>query len=43
MGSLVKELGVDNAVLKVNCEGCEYEVFNVKPEIAKRFRQILKG
>ncbi len=40
--SLIKELGIDDAVLKMDCEGCEYEVFrSMKPETIRRFRELI--
>jgi len=41
--SLVKEFEIDNeAILKVDCEGCEYEtILNTKPEVLRIFDQIV--
>jgi len=40
--SLIKELGIDDAVLKMDCEGCEYEVFrSIRPETIRRFKELV--
>jgi FkbM family methyltransferase len=42
LNSLVEEWGIEEGVLKVDCEGCEYEAFRVvEPEVLKRFRHIV--
>ncbi|GAB6944287.1 FkbM family methyltransferase [Vulcanisaeta sp. JCM 14467] len=40
--TLVKEYGVSNGILKMDCEGCEYEVINsAEPETLRAFGQII--
>ena len=40
--TLVREYEISNGVLKMDCEGCEYEVINsVEPETLRAFEQII--
>ena len=40
--TLVREYEISNGVLKMDCEGCEYEVINsVEPETLRAFGQII--
>ncbi|MEZ0346220.1 MAG: FkbM family methyltransferase [Infirmifilum sp.] len=40
LGSLVGEFGIDDVVLKMDCEGCEYDAVT-DPEVLKVFRQVV--
>ena len=40
--TIVREYGIEDGVLKMDCEGCEYEVLNsAEPETLKAFKQII--
>ena len=42
LNEVVDELGIDNAVMKIDCEGCEYEVFNQESlESIRKFSHIM--
>lgn len=38
--TLLKEFGLDKAVLKMDCEGCEYNLLNEDCETLRHFKQI---
>ena len=39
--TLLNEYGINSAVLKMDCDGCEYNLLNEKDNILRRFNRIL--
>jgi len=39
--TLLNENGIDGAILKMDCEGCEYNLLNEKDDILRKFNRIL--
>ena len=40
LGSLIKKLNLDTAILKMDCEGCEYHILNENNSVLAKFPQI---
>ncbi|MEM3744721.1 MAG: FkbM family methyltransferase [Candidatus Micrarchaeaceae archaeon] len=39
---IVKQYRIDNGILKIDCEGCEYGIIlNAKPETLRKFDQMI--
>lgn len=40
LSKIVHDYGIDNAVLKMDCEGCEYNLLSEDNEVLKKFKRI---